>query len=760
MDPSWLGLRVTRWLLALSVVVWVLAVIPGASGSTPPRTGFARLVHSCPPPEAGRATCFAVVRRPVAATASGSAGVHPYVAGAGAADAGPAGGLTPEQLASAYSYDPAGGAGQTVAIVDAYDDPKIEEDLEVFDDHYGLGECTKADGCFRKVNQEGSEVPADLPAQDETGWSQEISLDVEMVRAACRGCKILLVEADNELDTNLAAAEDEAVALGATEVSNSYGGLEAGMTSGQQAAYNHPGVVITAAAGDYGYDNWNYLLDGVVPPAMPNTPASLPSVVSVGGTSLQLHENGTRASETVWNDDGFYDKNELGAGYVTGGGCSTIFTAQPWQQDASGFAATGCGDKRLSVDVSADGDPLTGFDIYDNFDYCKPGTECEEEVKAAIERYGGWQTFGGTSVGAPLIASLYALAGGSNGVEYPALALYGHLGESAALYDVTEGGNGLCDGVPELGCGHPDAYDAIVEGYALDVDCEYTTACDAAPGYDGPSGVGTPNGLDAFKPVLPTAAITPPSSAVAEVPASFSAAGSSDRYPGGSIASYSWSWGDGTPNGSGTSPTHTFAKPGAYTVSLTVTDSYGLTSTATTALVTVGARPPGEVEKGQAEQGGAQKQTEEAVKKRQEEEAARGGVLGVKEAAPYAKIASAWLQASSSGLVNVKISCPAGEKRCAGIVTLRTLDAVKSSIAGAANAKAVTLTLATGPFTVDGGKVVTVVLHLSARARILLGRSRTLRVVVTIVAHNPAGATHTGQTIVTLRAPKPGHGKG
>ena len=266
----------------------------------------------------------------MAASASAAAGVHPYVAGGGSASSGPAGGLTPADLASAYNYDPTGGSGQTVAIVDAYDDPRIEEDLATFDGHYGLGECTKADGCFRKVNQYGSESQASLPPTDETGWSQEISLDVEIVRAVCRGCKILLVEAESAAYENLARAVDEAVALGATEVSNSYGGPEEGMGTSARAAYDHPGVVITGAGGDYGYDDWNYPLLGYEPPGMPNAPASLPTVVSVGGTSLRLNENGTRASETVWNDDGPYDENELGAGYVTTSGCSTLFTAEPW----------------------------------------------------------------------------------------------------------------------------------------------------------------------------------------------------------------------------------------------------------------------------------------------------------------------------------------------------------------------------------------------------------------------------------------------
>ena len=131
--------------------------------------------------------------------------------------------LRPATLASAYGYAGApGGSGQTVAIVDAFDDPKIEQDLATFDAHYGLPACTHANGCFTKVGQTGSTT--ELPAADTPGWSVEIALDVQSAHGACPSCKILLVEASSETFSDLAAAVDEAVTLGASEVSNSYGG--------------------------------------------------------------------------------------------------------------------------------------------------------------------------------------------------------------------------------------------------------------------------------------------------------------------------------------------------------------------------------------------------------------------------------------------------------------------------------------------------------------------------------------------------------
>jgi hypothetical protein len=216
----------------------------------------------------------------------------------------------------------------------------------------------------------------------------------------------------------------------------------------------------------------------------------MPSVVSVGGTTLELNSEGRRATERVWNGH---------RGGASGGGCSVVFPAQPWQRYVPGFPATGCGDKRLSADVAAVGDPVTGFDIYDSYN-------CGE----ACERFKGskaWSTIGGTSLSTPLISAMYALAGGSHGIKYPALTLYAHLG-GPSLFDVEQGGNGYCDKEGRA-CG-------VNEFFGENVDCEGTTACNAAPGFDGPSGVGAPASLEAFEPLperAPEAAAKPPAQA-------------------------------------------------------------------------------------------------------------------------------------------------------------------------------------------------------------------------------------------------------
>src|SRR5580693_5763721 len=421
----------------------------GSSAQPHSVTLYAVGKRACPArPRPHTATCYAEIRELVK---KGTPGARAYKMAAGATQAGtigPAGGLTPGDLATAYGLPTTGGHGQTVAIVDAYNDPNINADLQTFDSHYGLAACSTSNGCLRVVNQNGSATP---PANDTAGWSVEESLDVEAVHSVCQGCKIILVEANSDFDTNLGLAENRAVTLGATEVTNSFGGPEGGSTTTFQNDFNHPGVVITASAGDDGYYDYD-LLDKV---DQAQIPAAYNTVVSVGGTSLYLGQTATRQSETVWNDNGVRDYNQQLAGVAlgaSGGGCSTLFSAQRWQSSLSTWGSTGCGSKRLDSDVSAVADYLTGFDVYDSYSCsgCSPAP--------------GWFTIGGTSLSSPIIAASYALAGGARGVPYPALTLYGHQGKA---YDVSTGGNGWCDGAGAANCPNPNS-----QGFGI-VDCAY-----------------------------------------------------------------------------------------------------------------------------------------------------------------------------------------------------------------------------------------------------------------------------------------------
>src|SRR6201999_3415730 len=157
-------------------------------------------------------------------------------------------GFGPTGLRSAYNLTASGSSSATVAIVDSNDDPNAESDLATYRSTYGLPACTTANGCFKKVNENGQTSP--LPSAD-SGWAGEISLDVDMVSAICPGCHILLVEANSASDAALFTGINSAVAAGAKYVSNSWGGDEASSQTSEDTTYlNHPGVAITVSSGD------------------------------------------------------------------------------------------------------------------------------------------------------------------------------------------------------------------------------------------------------------------------------------------------------------------------------------------------------------------------------------------------------------------------------------------------------------------------------------------------------------------------------
>jgi hypothetical protein len=299
-------------------------------------------------------------------------------------------GYGPTDLRSAYGIGQTLSSPATVAVVDAYDDPNAAADLAVYRSTYGLPPCTVANGCFRKVDQTGG---THYPPGD-PGWAGEISLDLDMVSAVCPGCSILLVEANTADLADLGASVNKAVALGARFVSNSYGGGEDSSDPSADAAYfNHPGVAITASAGDSGY--------GV------EYPAASQYVTAVGGTSLARATNARGWTESVWSTSSVEG---------TGSGCSA-YTAKPrWQTDKS------CG-KRTVSDVSAVADPDTGVAVYDT------------------DGSAGWNVYGGTSAAAPIIAGVYALAGTPAATDYPAAYPYRSPNQ---LWDVTAGSNGTC----------------------------------------------------------------------------------------------------------------------------------------------------------------------------------------------------------------------------------------------------------------------------------------------------------------------------
>jgi hypothetical protein len=514
-----------------------------AAGSVAPLPASNYLTRpACRAPAPGQAGCLAVELVP--RTAEARAHTHPL----GMTRGGPLEeaaspkngdyGLRPMDLRTAYfpgeAPEAPASAPQTIALVDAYNDPEAEADLGVYDKEFGIEACTEANGCFEKVNQRGERGDLPFPTseserteeltvcedpratnaerkaacetvEEAEGWAVEISTDIETANAICqKHCHIVLVEATTDSYEDLEAAEETAVRIGRegttaddTEVSNSWGGGPEPVLD--SAAFDHPGTVITAAAGDDGYLNWTDATEAEEAKEEyyegADYPASSPHVVAVGGTHLGLSSGGAWKEETVWNDDPRDGDENYGAG---GGGCSTQFSAPAWQSGVPDWAKVGCGTgpaaKRAVADVAADADPYSGVAVYDSV----PDFH-EEVVGKKVETVNTpleWWPIGGTSVASPIIASMFALAGGSHGVEYPAQTLYEHL-ETGLLHPVTSGGNGECDDLYASCTGSLKPFSAR---FAFDCGKE-ALICNASSGYNGPAGVGTPNGIGALKPL-------------------------------------------------------------------------------------------------------------------------------------------------------------------------------------------------------------------------------------------------------------------
>ena len=299
-------------------------------------------------------------------------------------------GLSPSTIKSVYVFPTSlsAGAGETIGIVDAYDDPTAESDLNVFSSQYGLPACTTANGCFSKVNQTGG---TSYPRSN-AGWALEISLDIEWAHAIAPGAKILLVEASSNSFTNLLAAEDYAKTH-AQYVSNSWGGSEFSSEASYDSHFLESGVSFFVSSGDAGL------------PA--EYPSASPNVISVGGTTLNfLRNTGQFLSETGWSG--------------SGGGCSAYETANPAQSSFSQYGQVNCGGKRATPDVSLDADPNSGVSVYDSTRY---------------QGQSGWFTVGGTSASSPMWAARSADAGAVVNASY----VYG---SNIVYRDITSGSNG------------------------------------------------------------------------------------------------------------------------------------------------------------------------------------------------------------------------------------------------------------------------------------------------------------------------------
>jgi parallel beta-helix repeat protein len=294
--------------------------------------------------------------------------------------------LSPSQIIGAYNlYSATGGAGTTIAIVDAYDDPTITNDLSTFSSYFGLPAATLVEHKMERTISTNSD------------WSLEISLDVEWAHAIAPQATILLVEAKSDTLADLMAAVSYATSqTNVKAVSTSWGGSEFSTESSYDSYFSTAGITFFASSGDNG--------SGVI------WPSSSPNVVGVGGTTLNLNSNGTVSSETAWSG--------------SGGGVSA-YEARPAYQTGYGLTYGG----RAVPDVSYDADPSTGVSVYDSIPY---------------QGSSGWWNVGGTSVGAPQWAAIQALGLSANNVNFYVDAASS--GYASYFRDITSGSNGYSAG--------------------------------------------------------------------------------------------------------------------------------------------------------------------------------------------------------------------------------------------------------------------------------------------------------------------------
>jgi subtilase family serine protease len=321
---------------------------------------------------------------------------------------------TPTQIRHAYGFDQVSnqGAGQIIGIVDAYDDPNIASDLNVFDQKFGLAACTAANGCFRQIYASGRKPAANV------NWSVEIALDVEWAHAIAPQATILLIEASTNSLSDLMSAVDVAVRNGASVVSMSWTAGEFSGETSLDTNFVSNGVTFLAASGDTG--------TGAA------YPASSPDVIGVGGTALYISANGTYQSETAWGG--------------SGGGLSA-YEKEPLFQALFGIADDSR-DHRGAPDVSYNASPATGFAEYDSYGF-----------GAAY----GWLQIGGTSAGTPQWAALIAIANSMRTAVRKAhlsstnTSLYSiaKTHSAANLHAVMSGSNGSCGSL----CGVLTGYD-------------------------------------------------------------------------------------------------------------------------------------------------------------------------------------------------------------------------------------------------------------------------------------------------------------
>ena len=322
-------------------------------------------------------------------------------------------GLTPAQIRGAYGISSTNfdgiagdGTGQTIAIVDAYDDPNAASDLNAFSSYFGLSTFNTGGNSptFSKlgVNDSTNTTQSALPSTDPAGpyittgagdWEQEESLDIDWAHVMAPQANIILIETTNSTDLFngvLAARKIAAVDV----VSMSWSGAESSGETSEDTDFTTPaghiGITFLAATGDSG----SYAANSTR--VTPQYPAASPNVVAVGGTALTVSGD-TWSSEIAWGSGTTSGKSSSSTLGGSGGGISK-FESQPTYQNGIVSQST---TKRTYPDVSLDADPFTGVPIYDSWDFTNTSSPNTPWVPGEE---------GGTSLATPMWAGLIAIA--------------------------------------------------------------------------------------------------------------------------------------------------------------------------------------------------------------------------------------------------------------------------------------------------------------------------------------------------------------
>jgi hypothetical protein len=438
------------------------------------------------------------------------------------------------------------GAGQTIYLVDARNDPNAAADLATFDSKFGLPGCkltpiavtpslplapAPTTGCTLSIvySTTSGAMTATAPAYD-SGWATEISIDVQWAHATAPYARIILIEAPDNSSTSLSAAVQLANQMGPGVVSQSFGAAEGTWTTSLDPTFSVANMTYLAAAGDAG--------------AQVNWPAVSSHVLAVAGTSLAYSGSGAR-TETVWSD--------------TGGGVSA-YVATPAYQSLPVPGLAGPAHRAVS-DVTFNADPYTGQYIA----FTPQGSTSTS-----------WYSGGGTSLATPQWAGLIAVANALRAQTSAApigaaqTTLYGLSvpagSYASAFLDITKGSDGSC------------------------------TTCYAGVGYDLPSGLGSPNAQSLLAALSARAPVTAPVVTSASVSGKVGTALSfavtaTDAYP------LSYSLG-GAPAGMSVNASTgivTWSAPsaGTYSVSVEATDAHdGLSGQGRLLVTIVPASPP------------------------------------------------------------------------------------------------------------------------------------------------------------------------